>query len=915
MARLSTKYLALLATLLATSESRADPVSITRRGATITSITAGGVTVPLHELIPGRSSGDFAQPGQWDLASRAADDRNLRSYFTRSSGSEVWDVAFTGWTDSNGSDHDFFLFEVGGGEVVRAVPRLSGGALGLETTLSGWTDTGYTVDHGPLSGQSVYGLAFKRSDLRRADGTPLPANVVLEGIRFLSPDVDPASFLAVDPSPSGGPGTNVGIAPLVTEPRVVWQPLEVLFRGPWAHEASESPNPFLDYRLIVRFTHSSGETHWVPGFFDGNGNGKSHGYVWKVRWRPTRPGNWSAEANFKEGPQIALDPALNAGTTTSFHGESVTFLAEPADPEAPGFFGRGGLVHAGEHYGLHEDGSYFIKTGANSPENFLAYRGFDDTLKELGGQGVLHSYGAHVGDWQPGDPNFQSNTREHDGRGIIGALNYLSDVGVNSLFMMLMNRGGDGEDVHPFLEPYDNAFSKRHYDLSRLDQWDIVFRHAAQRGIALHFGLAETEQANENWLDDGQLGVERKLFYREMVARFAYLPAIKWNLCEENDYTVSELRAFADYILALDPWDHPVAFHNHPDDLGQYNQVAGDERFSATSQQYTPASAGSQVEDMRALSAASGHPWIVEMDENNPWQTGLTSSNAAELRKQVLYDVLFSGGHVEWYMGWTGLSEGGDLSVEDFRTRDEMWRWSAIAREFLERHTFFWQMEPDDSLVLGEPSSPFGGAQCLASPGDTYVVYLPLAGSSSRINLNGHPGAFQARWFDPRSGLFVGGPWTLAGGGVRNLGAPPTLPEQDWVVLVERPVALRVDRATTSASREAVLNFRFDASPREAGRPWQLLGSLEGSTPGTQLGSLQVPLNTDRYFRTTLTFPDQGFLLDSAGLLDAYGTARGSIRVGPQHFGSFVGDQMLHAVVLHAPLDYVSESTVVLLQP
>ena len=41
----------------------------------------------------------------------------------------------------------------------------------------------------------------------------------------------------------------------------------------------------------------------------------------------------------------------------------------------------------------------------------------------------------------------------------------------------------------PFVERDD----KFHYDVSKLDQWQIVFDHAQQKGIYLHFKLQENE--------------------------------------------------------------------------------------------------------------------------------------------------------------------------------------------------------------------------------------------------------------------------------------------------------------------------------------------------------------------------------------------------------------------------------------
>ncbi len=53
-----------------------------------------------------------------------------------------------------------------------------------------------------------------------------------------------------------------------------WNPITIQFHGPAAHELDSNPNPFLDYRLNVEFTGPSGRSYIVPGFFDGDGQGR-----------------------------------------------------------------------------------------------------------------------------------------------------------------------------------------------------------------------------------------------------------------------------------------------------------------------------------------------------------------------------------------------------------------------------------------------------------------------------------------------------------------------------------------------------------------------------------------------------------------------------------------------------------------
>ena len=168
------------------------------------------------------------------------------------------------------------------------------------------------------------------------------------------------------------------------------------------------------------------------------------------------------------------------------------------------------------------------------------------------------------------------------------------------------------------------------------------------KGIVAHMVLAETEAGNSEWLDDGELGVERKLFYREMVARFSYLLGVKWNISEESRFGTEKHKAFAAHIRSLDWAEHPLAVHtflNRPEET--YDDLLSDPSFDTSSIQFSPSNANDFVETWREKSAAAGKPWVIDMDEVGPAQTGLTDANADSLRRSVLYPVYFSGGNLE----------------------------------------------------------------------------------------------------------------------------------------------------------------------------------------------------------------------------------------------------------------------------
>lgn len=558
---------------------------------------------------------------------------------------------------------------------------------------------------------------------------------------------------------------------------VKWHPMEVTFAGPEdLSETTASPkNPFLDYRLMVTFTAPDNRTYHVPGYFDGNGTGGALGRVWKAKFAPDAAGTWRYTASFRSGGQVAISTASTAGSALGFNGETGTFTVADRNASAPGFLKHGRLEYVGRHHLKFRDGPYFIKTACDSPENFLGYYGFDNTPN------AMHRYDAHLAHWVAGDPDWNAGA----GKRIIGALNYISGKGMNAIYLLPMNIGGDGRDTWPYVGPIANAGSvandNLHFDLSKLRQWDVVFAHAQRKGIHLHVVLSEAEAANKDELDGGTLGVERKLFYREMVARFGHHLALQWNLCEEYDFkkvlSPQTIKEWAAYLSAIDPYGHPVTVHQMGNPDSTWTPFLGNADFDLTSFQYAGSVVGygAEVEEWRTKSANAGRPIPICMDEVRT----LTTSNAAAQRMEILWPTLLSGGHLEWYVG------GADQNLENFTHYEAMWTYTRIAREFMEQHLPFAEMVPSDALVTGE-ATLYNGAQVLAKAGDTYAVYLPDGTPSGSISLAGVSGSFTKRWFDPRAGVFAGTIATVNAGGAVALGTPPSAIDSDWVVLLER---------------------------------------------------------------------------------------------------------------------------------
>lgn len=589
-----------------------------------------------------------------------------------------------------------------------------------------------------------------------------------------------------------------------------WHKVTLSLEGPMASETGGDANPFLDYRMTVEFAHESGTpTYQVPGYFAADGDAANtsaaKGNIWRAHLSPDKPGKWTYRISFSKGRRIAVEEARGEAVEGA-DGVAGTFTIQPTDKTAPDFRARGRLQYVGKHYlRFAGTGEYFLKAGPDSPETLLAYQDFDGTTTR---KAPLKTWQPHVRDWKTGDPTW----KDGKGKGLIGALNYLSSIGCNAFSFLPYNAGGDGENVWPFVARDD----KLHYDCSKLDQWQIVFDHAQARGLYLHFKLQEQENDDNRKgqnqqgavpaaLDGGNLGVERKLYCRELVARFGHCLALNWNLGEENTQTPEQQRAMAKYIQDTDPYDHHIVVHTFPGQQDKvYRQLLGSKSVLTGASLQNPWSAAHQ----RTLqwvkeSQQAGRPWVVANDEQNPASLGVPpdpgykgsdgkateagkSYDLHDIRKQTLWGTLLAGGAgVEYYFGYK-LPEN-DLVLQDFRSRHQSWEYCRIALDFFRVHRIpFWEMTNANALV--DNSRNDNSRYAFAKPGEVYLVYLPNGGTAM-LDLGEDRGGYLVRWFNPRAGgdLQQGSSNQVQGPGKVSLGNPPRDAGDDWLIVIRKP--------------------------------------------------------------------------------------------------------------------------------
>jgi hypothetical protein len=563
-------------------------------------------------------------------------------------------------------------------------------------------------------------------------------------------------------------------ASVVTGTLKLWYPVTVTFDGPAVSEASTT---FRNNRLDVTFTHGA-KSIKALGYFAADGDAGESGAIagnkWRVKFTPNLPGAWSFKASFKMGPDIAasLDPA--AGTAAAPDGETGSFTVTPADPGAPGFYSKGLLKYVGEHY-LQFEGSkeWYIKGGAGSPENLFGYFEFDGTI-DKGGLGPatassLHEWPKHVADWKVGDPTWKGGK----GKGIIGAMNYLASRGVNSQYLIPMGVNGDAKDSWP----WTSDLLRDVYDVSKLDQWEIVLRHMDAIGINKDYYFWEME--NTRLIANGALDATRKIYYRELVARFSHILAIHWNIGEEPTHTFDQIAADIEFVNILDPYDHGVGVHNQVPEAqrtAQYTALLGKPGMDGAWTQIH-SDFYNQTLMWIAKSKAAGHKWVVSLDETTAKNPGTQDAARVEFWENTM-----AGGEGEdIYFGYGG--NVGDCDDEDFRGREGTW-------DLMSTGVKFW-MSKYVNRHLGRnggviASNNLGTGHILANesvPDDAAYI---VKGNGGMLNMAKATGVYNVYWYDTK----VGGAFkqtavtTVTGGATVNLGAPPSAGE--WAIIVTK---------------------------------------------------------------------------------------------------------------------------------
>ncbi len=569
-----------------------------------------------------------------------------------------------------------------------------------------------------------------------------------------------------------------------------WHKVTLSFEGPNTSETANI-NPFSDYRLDVTFTNGN-LTYIVPGFYaacdDAADSSCDSGNVWQVHFAPGKLGNWNWSASFTTGANVAVN---GGGSSAGFmDGATGNFTIEESDKSGRDFRAKnkGKLQYVGQHYLQHSgtdpknpNGAWFVKAGADAPENTLAYEDFDNTPNR----------GNRRKNWNPHQQDYIASDASgytwSNGKGteLLGVVNYLSSKGLNAFSFLTLSLHGDDENVFPHLmkvsenvyngyndgQQWNQGVHKDRFDVSKMAQWEKIFEYADKKGVFTHFKTMETE--NDNIMDNNSNGRERKLYYRELIARFGHHLALNWNITEESTLSADVTKSIASYIKEVDPYDNHIVLHTYPGEQDErYNPLLGsNSELTGASVQTGKNNVHNDVRRWLEKSRNAGKKWVVANDEQGSANIGVNQDGIEDklVRDEVLWGALMAGGMgVEYYYGYqTGET---DLSAQDHRSRDIKYSHASHALNFFNTHLqeYLVDMVSSDDVTSAND-------YVFAKANEVYAVYLPDGGSTA-IDLPS--GTWEVQWYNPRSGGSLSASTSIT----NSISAPDT---NDWVALIK----------------------------------------------------------------------------------------------------------------------------------
>lgn len=489
-------------------------------------------------------------------------------------------------------------------------------------------------------------------------------------------------------------------------------------------------NPFTEAGVTASFGPvGTSRRVKVDGFCD-----SSDGTLFKVRFMPSEPGNYTYSVSYKE-----------RGLEKHYEG---AFQATAG--------GRRGLIRVDPDYPWH-----FIWEGTR--EHYF----FNGTT----------AY------WLMG---------WRDERVIRSSLDRLRRLKVNRVRVLLSGRTNMmyGEPAmntaqwSVFLSPwpavkaddfYHPGFDYTRFRVEHWQSFERMLSFARERDIIVSVVLD---------IADGQIHLaaaseDERRYIRYATARLGAFSNITWDLGDDLDTFRDETWAHQTGML-LESWDpNQHLATTHP--VHREHQDRGAAWFGFTSIQDWSRNQHALMLEERQLQAKTGRiiPQTNEeygYEDHYPLWAPPPPGDSAETLRQTAWDIAMAGAYGtagETARRGVGIWPDTGGGWMNGRSDDTTTMLSGYAHlvDFMTSFEW-WKTAPHDELVDA-------GNWCLAEPGRTYAVYLPKAG---KVTVRLASGRYNSEWFNPMTGEVI--PIGVAEGPAWTSPAPPG--RNDWALLLRK---------------------------------------------------------------------------------------------------------------------------------
>ncbi len=480
-------------------------------------------------------------------------------------------------------------------------------------------------------------------------------------------------------------------------------------------------NPFADVTLQAAFTDPDGRRVAFWGFHDGDGQGGATGKVWRIRFMPDKPGTWSWQARFSDG---------TAGKAGTF--ECVAPGARPG-PLRP------------------------------DPANPRWFMSADGSRRHLHGYYYLDYFSDHDDAFRDATASLQA-----DGYTLVMPMAYIRGR---------QTKGALRQPVQPTYawRTDGDAVDFARFDLATWRRLDERIKWAADRGIALYTFDGFFPNIGKH------VPKEREdLYIRYTLARHAAFWNVLWNVGFEvwEHYPYQRVREWAAKIRALDPWKHPVSWHDQGLRDKKYPHGVPEATYANLQKEFRnarPAFEFVLANDFAKPVFASETNW------EQPDGTYDKPRNRTEVRRGI-WGMSLAGAmtmYADWTANYDPARPESRLRLGDGKGRRDVVR----ANQFMSGLPW-WTMAPCPNLVAD------GDDVCLGAPGRRYVVFSEEGRS---IALDLPAGTYRGEWWNPladaqpASELLATFTWS---GGRKTFPAPQNRNSDeagDWVLHLWRP--------------------------------------------------------------------------------------------------------------------------------